>query len=67
MNGFLQAIVSIWIGVHPVTITLPKLYARTDQGECFSHADAVVKSLKRHERGHYRFEAWCEETDKRDL
>lgn len=68
MSGlFYQIVVTIWLSVHPVSITLPKIYYATSGDQCSEAADAVVAKLKRHARQPIKIEAYCEETDRREL
>jgi hypothetical protein len=45
LDYLLQVVVTVWIGVHPVTYTLPKLYAN-NTGACQRYADFLMTKRK---------------------
>lgn len=63
-HPFLQIVITIWLGVHPVTYTLPKLYALVDHDQCEMRVGWLFAHRK-HKR--QRMELDCVPTDKREL
>lgn len=60
-----QIVISIWLGVHPVTYTLPKIYY-WGSASCELAGIALVKHAK-HRNGARHVEVECIPTDKREL
>lgn len=58
--GALQVVITIWLGVHPFTFTLPKLYPTTE-ATCELQLEQLLKHRK-HKRQHMELE--CAPTDK---
>lgn len=63
-TAFLQIVVSVWIGAHPVTITLPKIWSSLEWFECQDYASDLMKHRK-NKRQHIEVE--CVESNKRNL
>lgn len=61
-------VLTIWIGIHPVTYTLPKLYYATDVDLCVGTAEKLAARLSTGTlRKDTRVEAACEPTNQREL
>lgn len=45
-TSLLQLVVTVWVGVHPVTYTLPKLYATTSHA-CQDRANALYAQKRK--------------------
>jgi hypothetical protein len=60
---FYQLVITVWIGAHPLTYTLPDLYPATDQDRCQARASDLFKHRKRKKR----MTIECVETDKRAI
>lgn len=58
---FFQIVITLWLGAHPVTYTLPKIYGPRQR--CFERIDELAKRVKPHRH----LEMQCVTTDKRDI
>jgi hypothetical protein len=63
---FYQIVITLMLGAHPMTYTMPKLWYATDYAECVAKADAISLNLAAHQRKRFPITVSCEMTSKRD-
>lgn len=48
--GMLQLLITVWVGIHPITYTVPHMYARTDDACQHRAASIFAHRINRHQR-----------------
>jgi hypothetical protein len=59
---FLQLVVTVWIGAHPLTYTLPRIYRALQADSCVAKGQWLLA----HAKPGLEMEIYCVGTDKRE-
>ncbi len=65
-SAFFQIVITVWMGAHPVTHTVPQLYKATDYDKCIQRAESILAHRKSPIRKPTRIIIECVPTDKRE-